>query len=388
MLFSLVAKKFPSRLKARIAVSTFFFISGYTFSSWASRIPSMQEQFHLNEAQLGSVLFIMPVGLIITLPFTGTLLSRVNSRYLMLIGALFYAVLLPLLPLTNAVWQMGAILFIFGSSRNFLNISANAQSIGVQQMYDRFIVATFHGIWSLAGFAGAALGSFMITHHIAPFTHFFIVGSTTLLLVITTFGDTVKEDVRTDTKKALLVLPDKALVKFGVVAFCSMSCEGTMYDWSSIYFLKEVHANPSQIGWGFVAYMSTMTSARFMGGWLINTLGEKKILQISGLLIAAGLLIAILFPHMITAIAGFMLTGLGVSCVVPIIFTLAGKNSTLPAGAAIAAVSIVGYLGFLLGPPVIGYIAQALNLRWSFLLIALLGAMISLLVTFRWKVEK
>lgn len=380
MLLSLTAKKFSSRLKARISVSTFFFISGYTFSSWASRIPSMQEQFHLNNAELGTVLFVMPMGLIITLPFTGTMLSRISSRYLMLAGALLYAILLPLLPVTNAVWQLGIILFIFGSSRNFLNISANAQSIGVQGLYDKFIVASFHGIWSLAGFAGAAIGSFMITHNISPFIHFLIVGSTTLLLIILTFGDTIKEDIPSDKKKSLIVLPDKALVKLGAVAFCSMSCEGTMYDWSSIYFQKEVHAAPSQVGLGFVAYMGTMTSARFVGGWLIKTFGEKKLLQLSGCLIAAGLITAIVFPNIVTAIIGFMLAGLGVSCVVPIIFTLAGKNSKLPPGAAIAAVSIVGYGGFLLGPPIIGHIAQAFNLRWSFLLIACMGLMIPLLV--------
>ena len=369
----------PSRLKARVAVSIFFFISGFTFSSWASRIPTLQESLHLNEAQLGSVLFALPMGLIITLPFTGILLGKVSSRSVMLAGALLYALLLPALGLVNHVWQLVIILFLFGSSRNFLNISINAQSVGVQKLYNKSIITSFHGVWSVAGFAGAALGSLMISWHVSPFFHFAIVGALTLAMTFFSFGDALTEDVKSEEKKPLLALPDKPLMKLGLIAFGSMACEGTMYDWSGIYFQKEIKVAAAYIGVGYVAYMCAMAAGRFAGDFLVNRYGAKRMLQACGTLIASGLLIAVIFPYFITGMIGYLITGFGVSCVVPLVFSITGKNTKLAPGPAIAAVSVVGYLGFLLGPPLIGYIAQAANLRWAFAIVAVLGFGITLL---------
>lgn len=366
-------KYFSHATRVRIAVAVFFFISGFTFSSWASRIPSLQQQLHLNNAQLGTVLFAMPLGLILTLPFTGILLNRVSSRYIMLVGALLYAVLLPVLGIVNHTWQLALILFLFGSSRNFLNIAVNAQSVGVQALYDKSIIASFHGIWSVAGFAGAAMGSYMLSYNVSPFIHFVIVGIITLLMIASSFGSTLQEDIPGDTKKPLLVLPDKPLVKLGLIAFCSMACEGTMYDWSGIYFQRQVKDAGEHIGLGYVAYMCAMAAGRFVGDKLANKYGVKKLLQVCGCLVATGLFMAVALPYFVTAMIGFMLTGFGISCVVPMVFSVSGRNTQMAPGPAIAAVSIVSYFGFLLVPPVVGYISQAANLRWAFALIALMG---------------
>ena len=369
----------PSRLKIRIAVSIFFFISGFTFASWASRIPTLQSQLHLNEAQLGSVLFALPMGLILTLPFTGILLGRVSSRFVMLAGALLYAALLPALGLVNHVWQLVVLLFLFGSSRNFLNISINAQSVGVQALYQKSVIASFHGVWSIAGFAGAAVGWLMISLQVSVFIHFLVVGVLTLILTFYSFGDALSEDVKSDIKKPLLALPDKPLLKLGVIAFASMACEGTMYDWCGIYCQKVVHVTPSHIGIGYAGYMCAMAAGRFVGDSLVNKHGVKKMLQMCGCLIALGLFTVVAFPYFITGMIGYLITGFGVSCVVPLVFSITGKNTKMAPGPAIAAVSIVGYIGFLLGPPVIGYIAEAANLRWAFALVAITGFGITLL---------
>src|SRR5579863_8711093 len=151
--------KQPNRDKTRVMVGIFFFVSGFGFYTWASRIPTIQQELHLNEAQLGAVLFALPVGLMGTLPVTGVLLSRFDSRRIMLIGAVFFNLMLCAIGFVTEAWQLVIALVCFGSSRNLMNISVNAQSIGVQGLYDRSIIARFHGIWSLAGFAGAAVGS-------------------------------------------------------------------------------------------------------------------------------------------------------------------------------------------------------------------------------------
>jgi MFS family permease len=372
-----------SPLKSRIATAVFFFVSGFGFSSWASRIPTIQQNLHLNEAQLGAVLFAMPAGLMCTLPITGFLLRRFSSRYIMMTGAVLFNIMLCLVGFTNQTWQLVVVLFFFGSSRNLFNISANAQSIGVQALYNRSIIATFHGIWSVAGFAAAAVGSLVVTLNVPPSWHFLSAAVFLTGLCIFFFKNTVHQRPQPherDNKKTFR-LPDKALLKLGFICFASMACEGTMYDWSAIYLKKAVHASKEMATVGFAVYMVSMTVGRFTGDKLANTIGIKPMLKYSGLFIFSGLLLAALLPYTVTGGLGFMMTGFGVSCVVPMVFSMAGKIKHMSGGPAIAGVSTVGYFGFLIVPPTVGFIAEEFNLRWSFALIALFGALITWLVS-------
>jgi MFS family permease len=183
----------------------------------------------------------------------------------------------------------------------------------------------------------------------------------------------VKEDIGSEGNQPIFAKPDKALLLLGLIAFCCMLSEGTMFDWSGVYFKKVVQVRPSLTLIGYTAFMSTMAAGRFAGDWLSTKFGKKQMIQLSGLIIASGLMMAVLFPYIITATIGFLLVGVGVSSVVPLVYGAAGKSSTMSAGVAIAAASTIGYIGFLFGPPSIGFIAQISNLRWSFTLIAFLG---------------
>lgn len=361
-------------------VTIFFFLSGFGFSTWASRIPTIQQTLHLNEAQLGAVLLALPVGLMLTVPVTGMLLSRLDSRVIMMGGAVLFNLMLCGIGFATQTWELVLGLFCFGSSRNLLNISANAQSIGVQALYDRSIIARFHGIWSLAGFGGAALGSLMVSFSVSPGWHFLLVGISLTLLAFYAYPGTVPQQPSARERRPLLILPDKALVKLGLISFASMACEGTMYDWSGIYFRKAVHAPPKLATLGFVVYMVAMTLGRLTGDKLVNKYGIRRMLTYSGCLIGAGLFLAVLLPFTFTAGLGFMLTGFGVSCVIPLVFGMAGRSKDMSSGSAIAAVSTVGYFGFLLVPALVGTVAQVAGLRWSFGLIALFGIGITLLV--------
>lgn len=361
-------------------VAIFFFVSGFGFSTWASRIPTIQQQLHLNEAQLGAVLFAMPIGLMLTLPVTGMLLSRFDSRRIMMIGAVSFNTMLCAIGFATCTWELVLALFCFGISRNLMNISANAQSIGVQALYDRSIIARFHGIWSLAGFGGAALGSLMVSFSIAPGWHFLIVGGLMTLLCLYAFPGSLSQQPHARERRPLLTLPNKSLAKYGLISFASMACEGTMYDWSGIYFRKAVHTSGKIATLGFVVYMISMTLGRLTGDKLANRLGLKNMLTYSGALICSGLLLAALLPYPLVAGLGFMLTGFGVSCVIPMVFSMAGRSAGMSSGSAIAAVSTVGYLGFLVIPPLVGSIAELAGLRWSFACIALFGAAITGLV--------
>ena len=357
----------------RIAVSAFFFISGLTFASWASRIPDIKNQLQLSDARLGAVLFALPTGLMTSLLFAGWLVARFGSRKIMIAAALFYPAILVLLGLSGSVWQLAGVLFLFGLSSNLVNIAMNTQAVDVENMYGRSVMASFHGLWSIAGFTGAAIGTLLVSAGVAPWIHFAIIFVTTSLLAGVFYKYTLPNDTVSAGKQPFFVKPDRYILILGLIAFCSMLCEGAMADWSGVYFQNIVKTPKEWITLGYVAFTASMAAGRFMGDALATRLGTKKVLQLSATLIAAGLFTAILFPYLATAVIGFLLVGLGVSSVVPLVYSLAGKSGTMQPGLALAAVSSISFLGFLIGPPLIGFIAEAAGLRFSFALIAVIG---------------
>jgi MFS family permease len=372
----------PPRRLHRIAVSCFFFLAGLCFSSWASRIPDIRLKLHLDNAALGAVLLGLPAGLLTSLPLAGWLVARFGSRPIALFAALLYAVTLPSLGLAAAPWQLVACLFVFGMGGNLLNISMNTQAIGTEALYGRTIMASYHGIWSVAGFSGAAIGTLFIRLGWLPYQHFIVITSLAWLIVAVTSGQLLSQDAHAGGEdRPIFAWPDRSLINLGMIAFCSMICEGAMFDWSGVYFQKVIQPPHGLVAIGYTAFMSTMASGRFLGDWLATKWGIKRILQISGTLTAAGLLTAILFPWLFPALAGFLLVGAGVSSVVPLVYSAAGRSKVLSPGVALAAVSTIGYLGFLVGPPFIGFIAQAFNLRVSLGLIAVLGSVIVLIAS-------
>jgi MFS family permease len=255
----------PSRAKLRFACGMFFFLSGFGYSSWASRIPSIQQHLHLNEAQLGAILFALPIGLMLTIPFTAKMLSTFSSKSIMLIGAIAFNVLLCLPGFTTYIWQLVILLFFFGSARNIFNLSVNAQAVGVQSFYDKSIMVTFHGIWSLAGFAGAAVGYLMVSFNVHASWHLLSVGVAMIIMTAIFYPHTYYEKPVVTAKRAVFSLPDKHLIKFALISFGCMACENTMYDWSGIYFQKVVEPSKQAATAAFVIYMVAMTIGRFTG---------------------------------------------------------------------------------------------------------------------------
>jgi MFS family permease len=369
----------PSRRLHRIAVSTFFFLAGLCFSSWASRIPDIRLKLHLDNAGLGAVLLGLPAGLMTSLPLAGWLVAKFGSRPIATFAAILYACTLPVLGLVTAVWQLVTCLFIFGMGGNMLNISINTQAIGTEALYGRTIMASYHGLWSLAGFSGAAIGTLFINLGWLPYQHFLVISASALMIVLTTSGRLILHDAHAGGDQPIFARPDRSLINLGIIAFCSMICEGAMFDWSGVYFQKVIQPPKGLVAAGYTAFMATMATGRFLGDWMATRWGIKRILQASGILTASGLLISISFPYLLPALLGFLLVGAGVSSVIPLVYSAAGRSKVLTPGVALAAVSTIGYLGFLFGPPFIGFIAQAFNLRVSLGLIAILGATIALM---------
>jgi MFS family permease len=382
-LTSLEATQLPpytySRTTLRLAVGAMFFMAGLCFASWASRIATIQQNLDLSDAGLGAVLFALPVGLMSSLPFSGWIITRIGSRKLLISALVVYSCSLVFLGMAQNTFQLVIVLLLFGFSSNSVNISVNTQAVAAEELYQRPIMASFHGLWSLAGFTGAAIGTLMIGNQVIPFHHFAVIMLLILLVVIFT-SRFLKNDKPSSSGPAF-VMPDNSLIKLGVIAFCSMICEGAMFDWSVIYFKKVVLAQGAWMGAGYTAFMLTMASGRFIADAFAHRFGLKRTLQISGMLTATGLLTAVIFPYLYSALIGFLLVGFGVSSVVPLVYSAAGKSKKMSPGAALAAVSTIGFLGFLIGPPVIGFVAGIATLRASFTLIAAMGICVTILST-------
>ncbi|MCZ4242688.1 MFS transporter [Pedobacter punctiformis] len=369
--------------QVRLAISAFYFMQGVCFASWASRIPTFKASMGLNDAELGSILFALPAGQIITMFFSAKLTTHFGSKKMLRATAPLYALALTFLALSTTGWQLAAFLVLFGITGNLCNIALNTQGVAGENYYGKPIMSSFHGAWSIGNLAGALIALGLVNLKLGMYTHFWIIALISFTNIAFNGAKLLnykKPDVAAEKTK-LFTMPQGILILLGVIAFCSMATEGTMFDWSAIYFEDVVKLPHNRAIIGYASFMFMMASGRFLGVYLIQQFGRKKLLQISGTIISIGMALAVIFPNIIVAIFGFMLIGLGVSSIVPMVYSIAGNNKEVPAGKAITMVSSIGYFAFLFGPPLIGYVSQLSSLRYSFGIISIFGLLITFLVT-------
>lgn len=366
----------------RIAIAIAFFIYGLCFASWASRIPDIKSMLNLSEGQLGLVLFALPIGTLISLPVSGWVIGKLGSKQIVLIAATFYALILVGIGYWNDMYSLMANLVFFGTAGNLLNISVNTQAVALGRHYKKPIMGAFHGMWSIAGFVGAGIGALMINQHIIPIHHFMAISSISVLSIICLAAYLIANDQqRQQNNEPLFSIPDKPLAILGAIAFCAMIGEGALYDWCGIYMEQVVNVKKSLVGYGLSAFLFSMAAGRFLSDWTVRRLGPKSTLVLSGALSSAGLIVSVVYPHFGIVIVAFMLVGIGSSAIIPLVYSMAGRSSRLSPGAALAAVTTIGFCGFLVGPPMIGFIAEYTGLRTAYAVIASMGLFIIALTT-------
>ena len=374
--------------RIRYAIFTFYFCQGLGFSSWASRIPDIKTTLGLDDAAWGTILLMGPIGQVCSMTISGLLVSRLGSKKTLIISTIGY--ILTLLPIGLATSEYAFIisLIVFGFFGNLCNISINTQGVNIETLYEKPIMSAFHGGWSLAGFTGSLIGLLMINLRLTPFQHFIFVIALVFIAILINHKYLLLDkkkpipldaDYLQEREKKRKAKPEKFLFLLGLVAFCGMACEGAMFDWSGLYFKDIVKAPEKLVPVGFAAFMITMASGRFIGDKAIQRWGRRRMVQISGFLISLGLFSAVAFPHIVVTTISFMIIGLGVSSIVPIIYSTAGQKTKISTGMALTIVSSISFFGFLLGPPIIGYISHISNLRYSYALIGVFGICISIL---------
>lgn len=373
----------------RVAVSLFFFIQGLVFAAWANRIADIKRALSLTDAQLGNVLFSIPIGQVCAMGLSAWLVNRYGSRRMIMLAGFFYPCCLLPMGFSESPYALSIALFFFGMAANLFNIAANTQAIGVEHHYGKSIMASFHGLWSMGAFSSGAISMLFIAMGMPARWHFTIIFACACLLTFLVHGQLLRSDLRslpsekgTSAKRVpfykVYKRVDGMIVLLGLICFCAMLCEGCMYDWSGVYFMQVVEAPQELVQLGYVVCMCTMTLGRFITDRFVMRYGPSRIIRVCGLLIATGLLLAVALPTVFWATLGFLLVGFGISSTVPICYSLAGNTRTMNSGTAVAAVTSISYLGFLIGPPMIGHVAHAISLHYTFALIACVGLLISL----------
>lgn len=354
------------RLSTRIA----FFIAGLAMAAWAPLVPYAKARTGVDEGTLGLLLLALGAGSMATMPLTGALAARAGCRKVILLASAAVAATLPLLAHLDTVAGMAVALFAFGAAIGAIDVAINIQAVIVEKASGRALMSGFHGFFSVGGIAGAAIASALLWLQATPLTAALSVAVLLALLMLAgsrgllRYGDDGHGG-------SMFVLPHGIVILVGALCFIVFLAEGAMLDWSALLLVSQRGVEASAGGLGYAVFALAMTVGRFNGDRIVQRFSARPVLALGGVCAAAGFAVAALLPWAGATLLGFALVGLGCSNIVPILFTAAGNQKAMPAGAAISAVSTLGYAGILIGPAGIGWIAKASSLPVAF---AVLGA--------------
>ena len=348
---------------ARVGVAILFFLNGMSFATWATRIPAVQARLALTPGELGLALFGTAAGALVAMNLSGYLAARFGSRSVTTIAALSLCLMLPLLALAPTLPALVTTLVLFGASNGSMDVAMNTQGVAVERQYGRPILNSFHACYSFGGLVGALVGGFVASHGIAPLPHF--LGIALLCTILTLSAARSLLPTHTDAQRmgVAFARPTRAILALGLVAFCVVLGEGAIADWSAIYLNGTLRTGAGLAAAGYAAFSVVMAVGRGVGDPLTARLGPRTMVRLGGLVAALGLTLALVVTWIPIALLGFGLVGAGFSVVFPLTLSAAGRTSKQAAGSAIAAVATCGYVGFLVGPPVIGFVADVLSLR-------------------------
>ena len=375
----------PRLVQARIAVCCSFFIQGFTFLSWGSRIPDIKIALGLDEAQLGLVLLMMPLGEFLSMMPGGWLINRWGSRKMLLAAGVLYPLTICLIGLFLSKTILSLGLLSAGAFANLSSLSANTQGVRLERLYKRSIIALFHGMWSIGGLTAVALNMLLARFAVSVQMHFALVFVLCISLLafsggnlMMTFPAAATDETKPKARFGGWKLTP-ALFWIGIAALGCMSCEGTVYDWAGVFMRESVGVVPAIQNYGLFAYLCTMVTMRFVADNLINRFGMRTVLLFSGLCISGGLAAVIAASALpVTAapvgtMLGFAIVGIGTAPVVPLCCSMAGNLKNVIPSIGITIVSSIGFFGFLGGPPFVGAIAHATSLRHAFGIMAVIG---------------
>lgn len=372
-------KRTPFRTPWR-AVAAMFILNGALFGIWASRIPTVAERHGLGPGDLGLLLLLMAAGAIAAFPLAGNRTDRFGAAKVTRYIAVVYTGALFLIAAAPGYAALAAALFFFGATHGAMDVAMNTWAGEVERYMGRPVMSSLHAMFSLGAGLGAASGFLAAFVDLDLTGHFLFAGTLVAGVSLFVAHDGWISETRVRASAGpVFALPKGPLLAVGLVAFCSSLGEGGMADWSAIFLMITTGVTEGKAALGYTVFSLAMVAMRLLGDRVTLLLGPVRAARVAGSIAATGAICAVAFGTYAMTLTGFALMGIGYAVIMPLAFSRAANDPVLSPGAAIASVSTLGYGGILLGPPLIGFVAEVTSLRTAFLILAFLAVLIVLL---------
>jgi MFS family permease len=370
--------------RPRLVTTVVFATQSLLFASWTAHIPLVKAQLGLDDGQLGLVLFGAPIGSVLATLVASWLLPRVGSRRLVQASLLGYCATGWMVGLAGSGLELFLVLLVWGAFQGTTDVSMNAQAVSVERLAGRPLMSGFHAAWSIGAFAGAALGTVAVAlgaglaFQLAAIGFVIAVGVGLASRALVPDPPPADEDGAAPRLAAVWLNP--VVVALGLIALASMLCEGAAADWSAVYLHDSLGAAPAIAALGYTFYSLAMVVSRLMGDRVLARTAPRTTLPLLAGVATVGMTVGLVVGTPLAALLGFATLGLGLALVVPAVFSAAGRLPGVHPGSAVAAVSAIGWVGFVAGPPVIGHLADAFTLPVAFALLPILTAGVAVAV--------
>jgi predicted MFS family arabinose efflux permease len=354
-----------------------FFIAGALFATWGVHVPTVKAHYALGERALAVAMLAAGVGSVVALTQAGRVVGRFGARAVTMATGTVCAAAIALLVAFDAYPALLLLMLVYGVAASLMDVSINAEASEIERLAGRPLMSGFHAMFSLGGMAGAAAGSLVQATAVPAQQHLLgaaVIGGAAVLAA----GSAMLRMNGPPAAGAPLSLPAGPLLLLGVLAALGLVAEGAMYDWSVLYLKQGLHADAGTAALAYASFSAAMAAGRFAGDAVRARIASVPLLRWSGALGAAGMALALLVPHPWIALLGFALVGLGFANVVPVLFSAAARVPGVTPAHGIAAVSSLGYLGMMAGPPLIGVIAEATSLAWGLVVVVAGAALLAL----------
>ena len=366
----------PGRLE-QFSTRIAFFVTGFSMSAWAPLVPYAKSRLGLDDAGLGLLLLCLGIGSIVSMPLAGAMTVRYGCRRLILLTGIIACLCLPLLATLTSVPLMVLTLFVYGGSMGALGCVTNIQAIIVERASGKTMMSGFHGLFSCGGIVGAAGVSALLSVGVFPWLAMGVVAFFIAIALYKAAPHLLPYGG--EAGGPAFAIPRGVVLFLGLMCFTVFLTEGAMLDWSAVFLSARHGVEPSYAGFGYAVFALAMAIGRLCGDPIVRRLGVHKIILFGGLCAAVGMTVATLVPYWQAALCGYALVGLGCSNIVPVFYSAVGRQKTMPENVAVPAITTLGYIGILMGPAGIGFVAHLSSLGAAFLIIAvmLLGVAIS-----------
>ena len=353
------------------AARAFFFIGGFGTATWAPLVPLLRERLMVGDDVLGMLLLCIGVGSLLTMPLSGALAMRLGCRRVVMTVSILFAAILLLVSCVDALSLAVPIVLIFGAVMGCIDVVVNIVAVLVEKGIGRRIMSGMHAFWSLGGFAGAGLyGVWVGLLGLTPFQSTAIAAGLILLLTVVFGRHLIPYG---GGGGALLALPRGIIVFVGMTAFIAFLSEGAVMDWGGVYLTTVRGMDLALAGTGYSVFSAAMLTMRFLGDRVVQRIGALSVAVGGALLAFGGILLVMFAPVDALLYVGFFAIGIGSANIVPVFFSLMGRQNVMPVSAAVSAVSTMGYLGILAGPAAIGFVSSLTTLQTAFAMLAALS---------------